>query len=52
MGGLLGADLRKIYDWVFILGTIGSAVWLAVAMFQHLEALVDALRSDAAGGKS
>ena len=52
LGGLMGGGLRKIYDWVFILGTIGSAVWLAVAMFQHLEALVDALRSDAAGGKS
>lgn len=45
LGGLLGPDLRKIYDWLFILGTLGSAVWLVVSLYQHLEPLLDSLRS-------
>ena len=51
LGGLMGGGLRKIYDWIFILGTIGSAVWLAVAMFQHLEALINAMRSESTGSQ-
>ena len=45
LGGLLGPDLRKIYDWLFILGTLGSAVWLVASLYQHLEPLLDSLRS-------
>jgi hypothetical protein len=52
LGSLFGPDLRKIYDWVFILGTISAAIWLAVAMFQHLEALVDAMRGESADNKT
>jgi threonine/homoserine/homoserine lactone efflux protein len=48
-GGLIGPDLRKIYDWIFILGTTVSAIWLAVAMFQHLESLVEELRAGSKG---
>lgn len=44
-GGMIGPDLRKIYDWIFILGTIAAAVWLAVALFQYLEPLLEELRS-------
>lgn len=44
-GGMIGPDLRKIYDWIFILGTTAAAVWLAVALFQHLEPLLEELRS-------
>lgn len=44
-GGIIGPDLRKIYDWIFILGTTAAAVWLAVALFQHLEPLLEELRS-------
>lgn len=44
-GGIVGPSLRKIYDWIFILGTTATAVWLAVALFQHLEPLLEELRS-------
>lgn len=47
LGGLLGADLRKIYDWLFILGTLGAAVWLVLALYQRLEPLLISLRGDA-----
>lgn len=44
-GGLIAGDLRQIYDWIFILGTTAAAVWLAVALFQHLEPLLEELRA-------
>jgi hypothetical protein len=46
-GGIIGPGLRKIYDWIFILGTTAAAVWLAVALFQHLEPLLEELRARA-----
>lgn len=47
LGGLLGPDLRKVYDWLFILGTLGAAVWLALSLYQHLEPLLESLRGEA-----
>jgi hypothetical protein len=47
--GLIGPDLRKVYNWIFIIGTTASAIWLAVAMFQHLESLVEELRAGSKG---
>ena len=44
LGGLLGADLRKIYDWLFILGTLAAAIWLVLSLYQHLEPLLENLR--------
>jgi hypothetical protein len=44
LGGLLGPELRKIYDWSFILGTLGAAVWLVLALYQHLESLLESLQ--------
>lgn len=44
LGGLLGAELRKIYDWLFILGTLAAAIWLVLSLYQHLEPLLDSLR--------
>lgn len=46
LGGLLGPDLRKIYDWLFILGTLGAAVWLVLSLYQHLEPLLESLRGE------
>jgi hypothetical protein len=46
---LIGPDLRKVYNWIFIIGTTASAIWLAVAMFQHLESLVEELRAGSKG---
>lgn len=47
LGGLLGPDLRKIYDWLFILGTLGAAVWLVLSLYQRLEPLLESLRGEA-----
>jgi hypothetical protein len=47
LGGLLGADLRKVYDWLFILGTLAAAVWLVLALYQRLEPLLLSLREAA-----
>lgn len=44
LGGLLGAELRKIYDWLFILGTLAAAIWLVLSLYQHLEPLLESLR--------
>ncbi len=48
LGGLMGPDLRKIYDWLFILGTLAAAVWLVLALYQRLEPLLDSLRRETA----
>lgn len=48
LGGLLGPELRKLYDWLFILGTLAAAVWLVLALYQRLEALLAALRHEGA----
>ncbi len=45
LGGLLGPDLRNLYDWLFILGTLASAVWLVLSLYQRLEPLLDSLRA-------
>lgn len=45
LGGLLGPNLRTLYDWLFILGTLGAAVWLVISLYQHLEPLLDSLRA-------
>jgi len=44
LGGLLGPELRKIYDWLFILGTLAAAIWLVLSLYQHLEPLLESLR--------
>jgi hypothetical protein len=46
LGGMMGADLRTIYDWLFILGTLGAAVWLVLALYQRLEPLLESLRAE------
>jgi hypothetical protein len=46
LGGLLGPELRKLYDWLFILGTLSAAIWLVLALYQRLEALLVSLRSE------
>lgn len=52
LGGLLGPDLRKIYDWLFILATLAAAVWLVLALYQRLESLLLSLRNEAQAPKS
>ncbi len=44
----LEAGLRNAYNWVFVLGITASALWLAVALFQHSEPLVDLFRPEGA----
>lgn len=46
IGGLLGPNTGKLYDWLFILGTTAAAIWLVVALFQHLEQVFEALRGN------
>lgn len=48
LGGLLGPELRKIYDWLFILGTLAAAIWLVLSLYQHLEPLLESLRKPSA----
>lgn len=47
LGGLMGAELRKTYDWLFILGTLAAAVWLVLALYKRLEPLLLSLRAPA-----
>lgn len=47
LGGLLGPELRELYDWLFILSTLAAAVWLVLALYQRLEPLLAALRHEA-----
>lgn len=48
LGGLMGGDLRKLYDWLFILGTLAAAVWLVLSLYQRLEPLLESLRGESA----
>ncbi len=34
-GPFLGPAGRRVYDWIFVLGMIATAIWLTVAWFQH-----------------
>jgi hypothetical protein len=36
-----GPALQTIYNWVFVVAITASAVWLAVALFQHAETLAE-----------
>lgn len=45
LAGLLGPALRTLYDWLFILGTLGSAVWLVLSLYQRLEGLLESLQA-------
>jgi ribosomal protein L40E len=38
---LMDRDMKGIYNWVFILATIASAVWLIVAMFNQSSSLTE-----------
>ncbi len=49
LGGLLGPDLRKIFDWLFILATLAAATWLVLALYQRLEPLLASLRKTGPG---
>ena len=40
----LDASTRNLYNWIFVLCIVGSAVWLAIALFHHSEPLVDLFR--------
>ncbi len=39
----LGATIRTIIDWSFILGILAAAVWLVWTLFQNSEAVMEAL---------
>jgi hypothetical protein len=45
----LDAGPRNIYNWIFVLGITASALWLAIASFQHSEPLADLFKSDRPG---
>ena len=47
LGGVLGTELRKLYDWFFILCTLAAAIWLVLSLYQRLEPLLESLRSEA-----
>jgi hypothetical protein len=42
----LDAGPRNIYNWIFVLGITASALWLAIASFQHSEPLADLFKSE------
>ena len=44
----LDAGPRNIYNWIFVLGITASALWLAIASFQHSDPLADLFKSDRA----
>jgi hypothetical protein len=38
-----GATHKNLYNWLFVLGISGSAVWLVAALYRHSEGLVGLL---------
>lgn len=48
-GALMSQTVRKIYNWIFVLGTTASAIWLAVALFRHADSMLELLRPGSAG---
>ncbi|MDH4191737.1 MAG: hypothetical protein OEW21_16235 [Betaproteobacteria bacterium] len=47
----LAAGIKPFVDWTFILGLIATAVWLAWALFENAEALIEAI-GKAFGGRN
>jgi len=37
----LGLAHKNVYNWLFVLGISGSAVWLVAALYRHSDALVE-----------
>ena len=35
---------RNVYNWIFVIGITASAVWLAIALFQHSEPIIELFR--------
>ncbi len=43
LGQFLGRGLAQALDWAFIIGTVGSAVWLVWELFVNADALLQTL---------
>lgn len=41
VGPFLGAAHRQLYNWIFVLGISGCAVWLVVSLHQSAEGIVE-----------
>jgi hypothetical protein len=41
----LSATAKDVYNWIFVLGITGCAVWLVVALYQHAEGMVELLKA-------
>lgn len=43
-GPFLGPTGKTIYNWTFVVGIVGAALWLAVAWFRHSPLLFESLQ--------
>lgn len=43
-GPFLGSTGKTIYNWTFVVGIVGAALWLAVAWFRHSPLLFESLQ--------
>ena len=44
VGPFLGSTGKTIYNWAFVVGIVGAALWLAVAWFRHSPLLFESLQ--------
>lgn len=44
VGPFLGQTGKTIYNWTFVVGIVGAALWLAVAWFRHSPLLLESLQ--------
>lgn len=51
VGPFLGQTGKTIYNWTFVVGIVGAAMWLAVAWFRHSPLLFESLQELERAGK-
>jgi LPXTG-motif cell wall-anchored protein len=45
LGPFLGKTGKSTYNWLFIVGLAGSALWLTVTWLRHAEPLLNAMKT-------
>jgi hypothetical protein len=43
VGPFLDKTIKGLYNWIFVLGTVGAAVWLAVAWFRNAGVILESV---------
>lgn len=51
LGPIMNSAVKTAYNWIFIIATVGTAVWLIVAMFNQSSSLTEVIIGKAEAAK-